>query len=431
MAMLLGSGIRRNQMTHKQFLLESKANDISDQMNMLIARVQTMRFMLMSDGGSAESFDELAPQVVQGWDKDNGSIIRNVAVAPDGIISQVYPLKGNEPLLGYDLWKASEGSPEAVKRMKKGKVVITPPIDLMQGGSGMILSLPVTMPYETESWGMAAMVVDESRLIQTFLLNDFAAHNLEYALSYKGLNGEYVVMTRSGGKILQPYAYEFQTENLEWRLEVTGTLDSSGAFTVLMMWVSVVAMSLLLATVLAGLKDRRLVNEMLREMANTDSVTGCGTRHFVYEKLVDQETGKWYYDDMKYSLAILDVDMFKQFNDVYGHYVGDQVLQSIAQTLLNALSRNKGDCAIRFGGDEFVLLFGDRTPEQLRDILFHILKKVREIRLPDAPDVRITISIGGVHYSQVQEEATYTNLLREADKNLYQAKEDGRNRCVV
>lgn len=416
---------------HRAYLLASKANDISDKLDMLIARVHVMEFMMMADDGEPEDFEVLAPLVLAGWDDSTREMVRNVALAPDGVVQYVYPLEGNEPLIGYSLWEAAAPSAEAVETLRKGRVYITPPIDLVQGGRGMNISLPVNIPGQDESWGIAAIVVDTDKLIASFSLRDFIAHQVEYSLDYENLYGEYENLVTSG-EVKFPVYYEFKTENMQWRLAVSGTLEASSNFTIALLAVGVIAVSALLAANFANRHQRKRMSEIFRELANTDSVTGCATRHFVYEKLVDQESGQWRLDGMNYSLAILDVDHFKTVNDTYGHDVGDEVLQKIAALLMRSLAKNKGDCAIRFGGDEFVLLYGNRTPEQMKDILQHVLTAVRSIRVDGRPDICVSVSIGGVHPSQLGDrEATYKNMLCAADDKLYQAKNAGRNRCVM
>ena len=416
---------------HRAYLLASKANDISDKLDMLIARVHVMEFMLMADDDEPEDFEVLAPLVLAGWDDSTREMVRNVALAPDGVVQYVYPLEGNEPLIGYSLWEAAAPSAEAVETLRKGRVHITPPIDLVQGGRGMNISLPVNIPGQDKSWGIAAIVVDTDKLIASFSLRDFIAHQVEYSLDYENLYGEYENLVTSG-EVKFPVYYEFKTENMQWRLAVSGTLEASSNFTIALLVVGVIAVSALLAANFANRHQRKRMSEMFRELANTDSVTGCATRHFVYEKLVDQESGQWQLDGMNYSLAILDVDHFKTVNDTYGHDVGDEVLQKIAALLMRSLAKNKGDCAIRFGGDEFVLLYGNRTPEQMKDILQHVLTAVRGIQVDGRPEICVSVSIGGVHPSQMGErEATYKNMLCAADDKLYQAKNAGRNRCVM
>lgn len=416
---------------HRAYLLASKANDISDKLDMLIARVHVMEFMMMADDGEPEDFEVLAPLVLAGWDDSTREMVRNVALAPDGVVQYVYPLEGNEPLIGYNLWEAAAPSAEAVETLRKGRVYITPPIDLVQGGRGMNISLPVNIPGQDESWGIAAIVVDTDKLIASFSLRDFIAHQVEYSLDYKNLYGEYENLVTSG-EVKFPVYYEFKTENMQWRLAVSGTLEAASNFTIALLVMGVIAVAALLSTNFANRHQRKRMSEMFRELANTDSVTGCATRHFVYEKLVDQESGQWQLDGLNYSLAILDVDHFKTVNDTYGHDVGDEVLQKIAALLMRSLAKNKGDCAIRFGGDEFVLLYGNRTPEQMKDILQHVLTAVRGIQVDGRPDICVSVSIGGVHPSQlVDREATYKNMLCAADDKLYQAKNAGRNRCVM
>lgn len=418
------------QKTHKLYLLESKADDIEDQMSLLIDRVHAMRFMLLADEGQPDSFDELAPLILKGWDDKTESFVKNVALAPEGIIQYVYPFNGNEVLVGYNLWDASAPNPEAVETLQQGKIYITPPIDLIQGGKGMNICLPITLNGETTPWGMAAIVVDVDKLVQSFGLKDFSDHDAGYSLEYKDMNGDYITMA-SRGKLADPVFHEFRTENMYWRLSMTGALDKAGLWGIILVSVGGLVLSLLLASNLAGRKLKKQMAVLFRELANTDSVTGCSSRHFVYEKLVNQEDGTWKYPEMKYSLAILDVDHFKDVNDTLGHEVGDIILQEMAKILLNAVNREKGDCAVRFGGDEFVLLFGNRSREQVRDILNHILSSVRQLSIPEMKGMQVSVSIGGVHPDEMTDDPTYKNLLHAADEKLYRAKESGRNRCIM
>lgn len=427
---LIIDGLVQEQRTHKHYLLESKADDIEERMDLLIARVHAMRFMLLADEGEPENFDELAALVLKGWDDEKDNIVHNVALAPLGVVEHVYPLKGNEPLIGYNLWDAASAHPETMETLRQGKVCITPPIELVQGGTGINICLPITLLGEEEPWGMAAIVVDQEKLVQSFGLKDLYDHDAQYSLEYLDINGEYTAMV-CRGTVHQPVTYEFQTENMHWRLSITATLDKAGMWGVLLLCVGGVVVTALLAFMLAGSKMKKQMNELFRDLANTDSVTGCCSRHFVYEKLVNKDDGSWNYPEMQYSLAILDVDHFKDVNDTLGHEVGDLILQEMAKIMLNAINREKGDCVIRFGGDEFVLLFGNRTREQLKDILFHVLSSVRKLDVPQMEGTQVTVSIGGVHPDEMKEEATYKNLLRAADAKLYGAKDSGRNRCIV
>lgn len=421
------SALQRNEKNQKLYLLESKANDIKDRLDRLTARVHAMAFALMAEKGNPESFDVLAPLVLQGWDENAGDIVRNVALAPEGVVQYVYPLEGNEPLIGYDLWEAAAPNPLTVETLQQGRVHITPPIPLVQGGWGLNISLPVTMPGEEASWGIVAIVVDPDKLIASFGLQELTDHQAEYALAYQDMDGSFVTLVESA-PVEQPLSLSFTTENIQWEMCITGT-SPLGIYAAAGLIAGIIAVSLLIAYTLNEQFHKKELHQLFHRLANTDSVTGCASRHYVYEALVDKSTGKWRDEKVQYGLAILDVDKFKQVNDTYGHEVGDEILQQIARMAMEKMNQ-KGDCVIRFGGDEFVLLFAGRTQDEMRAGMEQLLQDVRKITLEERPDIRATISIGGVHPQQMKEQPpTYKNMLRLADARLYEAKESGRD-CI-
>lgn len=426
-AMILGA-VAKSQYTQKVYYLESKANDIKDKVDMLIARVHVMAFTLMADEGEPDSFHALAPLVLKGWDNDTENTVLNVALAPEGVVRHVYPLEGNEPLIGYDLWEAAAPNPQTVEILQQGRVHITPPIALVQGGQGLNISLPVTLPGQDASWGIVAIVVDTDALVSSFRLNELTEQQVEYSLSYQDMEGNYVVLAKSG-IVERPMTLMFETENISWQLSITGKFDLLGVLTAAIVTAGIVAISLLIALTVAEQLRKREMNQLFRKLANTDSVTGCASRHYVYETLVEKATGKWRDEKTQYALAILDVDKFKTVNDTYGHEVGDEILQRIAGMALEALNDDK-DCVVRYGGDEFVLLYANRTLEQMRAEMEKLHQAAHDIRLETQPDVRVTVSIGAVHPHQLSEQVpTYKTMLHLADEKLYMAKEAGRDAC--
>ena len=114
-------------------------------------------------------------------------------------------------------------------------------------------------------------------------------------------------------------------------------------------------------------------------------------------------------------VAIIDVDKFKQINDTYGHPVGDEALKHIASVIL-ACIRDK-DTLIRYGGDEFLLLFSGISEEVFYRRLGQIRNAVRNNQMPSHPDIRLDISIGGVYHVTPLAEA-----IRQADQKMYESK---------
>src|SRR5205085_1557484 len=125
------------------------------------------------------------------------------------------------------------------------------------------------------------------------------------------------------------------------------------------------------------------------------------------------------------SLALIDVDHFKQFNDCFGHLTGDECLKAIAGSLVES-ARRAGEVAARYGGEEFALLLPDTDPEMMQDAARKLLHRVAFIHTSsDTPDVRliVTVSIGALSLVVPREE-TEMSALAAADLLLYEAKAD-------
>ena len=166
-----------------------------------------------------------------------------------------------------------------------------------------------------------------------------------------------------------------------------------------------------------------LENTTLFHSAITDPLTGLIThRHFQYE--IEQVIRRAVRSGQPVTLAILDLDHFKQLNDQYGHAEGNRCLLQVSH-LLRTLLRGS-DIIGRFGGDEFELLLLDTPPQSA----VHVLEKVcaHLAILPNTP-VTMTASIGIAAYPDHAESGESLFLL--ADEMLYRAKEEGRNRVVV
>ena len=127
-------------------------------------------------------------------------------------------------------------------------------------------------------------------------------------------------------------------------------------------------------------------------------------------------------------MVLIDLDHFKRVNDTYGHAAGDEVLRVVAKRLLRNV---RGfDTAARFGGEEFVVAMPD-TP---LDVAFAVADRIRmkiaeePIRLPDGTDLSVTLSAGVAESVLPNESAA--DLIDRADKALYMAKHDGRDRII-
>jgi diguanylate cyclase (GGDEF)-like protein len=169
-----------------------------------------------------------------------------------------------------------------------------------------------------------------------------------------------------------------------------------------------------------------LENIRLRRLAVTDRLTGAFNREFLDQKLpaaIQDASRRGEF----LSIAMIDVDHFKTVNDRFGHSVGDEVLAAVAGVLRGAT--REGDLLVRYGGEEFLLLFPGTDLATARDISDRM-----RLRMMDAPvvacehSVEIRLSAG---VAQCEKDEQAAELMRRADAALYRAKASGRNRVEV
>ncbi len=168
-------------------------------------------------------------------------------------------------------------------------------------------------------------------------------------------------------------------------------------------------------------------NKHLEKMVSIDRLTRVHNRND-YELQVPLEIERANRNKMSFAFLIIDIDDFKKVNDGYGHDVGDRVLRLVAQTVRKSL--RKIDLLFRYGGEEFVVLLpgagsdsARRTAERIRGVVARV-----EHTAEDGRKVKVTISVGGCIYPEHAQNES--QLFRAADKALYAAKEEGKNRVL-
>lgn len=164
----------------------------------------------------------------------------------------------------------------------------------------------------------------------------------------------------------------------------------------------------------------------LEKLAMTDTLTGVANRLFT-NKFLEEKIQIFNINRKKFSVGFIDIDFFKNFNDTYGHNVGDKVLKIVAETILSNLRAD--DLVGRWGGEEFVVILQNDTLETLEKTLnkLRVLIEKSELRYENEP-LSITVSIGG---AVVFNGETKDELIKRADKLMYESKELGRNRVSV
>ncbi len=169
--------------------------------------------------------------------------------------------------------------------------------------------------------------------------------------------------------------------------------------------------------------------KLLENLAGRDGLTEINNRR-TFDELLRKEWRRAERSGLPLSIAMVDVDFFKFFNDNYGHARGDQVLRSVAKTMSWGL-RRPADTVARYGGEEFVLMFPETHAEGAESLTNMLRESIVALGIPhaysDAADF-VTVSIGGA--TTLHEDEDAASLLETADRKLYEAKSRGRNRVV-
>ena len=176
-------------------------------------------------------------------------------------------------------------------------------------------------------------------------------------------------------------------------------------------------------------KELKSSNEKLRELASQDSLTGLLNHNASINQLEKAIDGALRYN---YAIAVImvDIDYFKVLNDNYGHLAGDDILVSISDVLKTNL-RNTDSCG-RYGGEEFLLILTHTELAEAKVLAERIKVAITKIYSDRAPGAKVTASFGiAMCYPKQCKQSNADALIALADKALYKAKDEGRNRICV
>jgi diguanylate cyclase (GGDEF)-like protein len=176
-------------------------------------------------------------------------------------------------------------------------------------------------------------------------------------------------------------------------------------------------------------RDLKHANVELVELATRDPLTSLPNRRTVmeqFEKEVARSDRQQSAGPKALGISVMDIDHFKRINDTYGHQAGDEILRKVSRTIEAAI--RKGDYIGRIGGEEFLIIFPETTPEMTVPAAERIRRAVEALRFDALPEgYRVTISQGVALY---QTGETLESTFKRADEALYQAKNSGRNQVL-
>jgi diguanylate cyclase (GGDEF)-like protein len=219
----------------------------------------------------------------------------------------------------------------------------------------------------------------------------------------------------------------------EWRLDTFLQNAVGGALVLLIAFIGyrVVRQIDLRVKSEAGLVDARneleLINETLARLANQDGLTSLANRRH-FDQSLGAEFSRAQREESALGLILIDVDFFKQYNDIYGHVAGDECLRKIGKVLAYSM-RRPGDLAARYGGEEMVILLPGTDMAGVLAVAESLRDAVQSLGIEHRgnPPGVVTASLGVAVFIPVHLENQAVELVELADKALYKAKASGRN----
>lgn len=178
-------------------------------------------------------------------------------------------------------------------------------------------------------------------------------------------------------------------------------------------------------------RNLKKAGEEIYHLTVTDALTGAFNRRYLNEHMPDA-IDHALAETNPLSIVLCDIDHFKKVNDTYGHLIGDAVLRSFARILRDTVNDQK-DWIVRYGGEEFLLVLPGTSISRARELSEMLREFVAQATIKaSGHNINITASFGVADLASLGDAGRFApeKLLNLADQNLYQAKEEGRNRVV-
>ena len=280
-------------------------------------------------------------------------VIRNISVIKGTVIGFAFPYQGNEAAIGKDLSLIPEQAPTLRLAMETRKPILSGPLDLVQGGRGIITRMGIFPIGELgpEYWGQASVVLNEDEVYRQVGFYDATAIRLAIRkVDERGVDGP-VFLGDESVFLDEHIALDVVVPGGSWRMAAVPA-EGWPRYTVYV--VASVVILLGLSTAL-GVVIYLLVSARgrLAIMAYRDQLTGMPNRLLFWDRL-SVTLPQAERDGRRVALLMLDMDGFKEVNDTLGHAAGDAVLVEAAARLSAAFRR--GDTVARLGGDEFAVI---------------------------------------------------------------------------
>lgn len=409
--------IQKDRRTIAKLNVETYGQRIENDIENGIEITDTLKQVLINGNGQIINFSKVAENLMS-------YSIQSVQLAPNGVVTEIYPEEGNEA-----------GKIDLLKDSKRGEIsnyakdhnitIIQGPIKLKQGGSGLVVRNPIYLEDKNGQeyfWGFTIAVLRVPEIFEDST-NALSKFKYNYRLSREAsvLDKKYVEVDANCDKMIRPVTYNLTVGKEKWKLEIMPRAGWSNSTTLYLIFFGGLSLVLLLTglTIVLFLLDERRVE--LKELANKDGLTKLYNR-YGFDEMAEKMISK---NPKEHCVAVLlDVDDFKLINDMYGHAYGDKALISLSENMQKFFPSSA--LLGRNGGDEFCILLPNCTMEEVKESLIEFTKTPKTFSYK-GQTYSFCISLGYAEYPNNAIERS--QLMRCADTALYEVKLHGKNGC--
>jgi len=345
--------------------------------------------------------------------KDKMEYISNITIIKDTTIEMTYPSTGNESSIGVDLAKVDKQKEKILKVKQSLKPIFQGPVQLVQGGAGFIIRIPVKR--SGKYWGQLSVVLDADRFLKVIkniekeLKIEIAIVNIDDETNTHIYGNESIIDTSYS-------KFNYNIDLLNWMIYITPKRTNTDMiYSNIFIFVFSVLFSIL-AAIISWFYLKHFAR--IRYRADYDNLTGLYNRNYSLRHVppLFEDAKKRNY---KLGVMILDINKFKSINDNYGHNAGDIVLKDFSMKLKSILRDEEK--VFRIGGDEFMIIFeGIKNHESLKVIENRIRESMRYTIIIDKNEVKVSTSIGSALFP---DDGDTVHAVKDlADKNMYEDK---------
>ena len=382
--------------------------------------------MVIQGNGSLEFFNMIAPSII-----DDPAIF-NVLAAPDGIASHVYPLEGNEAVIGLNFFGEGAGNREAIAARDSGRLILGGPFELIQGGQALVGRLPVYIDSETERrqfWGLVSVSLRFPDVLESADLGLLKDRGFAYELwrISPDTNERQIISSNYDNMKAKTSFIEKHVPviNADWYLKVWSMRMWYSYPENLILVFAGLLISLLVFFVMQNNSSLKKIKLVLENIAQSDPLTGIyNRRHFMEIAGMIIEKSRRMNKNDGY-IVLLDLDRFKNVNDKYGHVIGDKVLIELVSRIKATI--RPYDLFARYGGEEFIIFATDIDLGSMTEMAERLRLSICGSKF-EFGSIAITVTASfGIAFL---EDNNMEDAILNADKALYAAKEAGRNKVL-